>query len=86
MELVPSDMPNWVEYGQPLCREVDPDLFFPVKSDDQTHLRMIRNICNSCTVKQKCFEYALNDPYILGIWGGTTYRQRERIRQQRRIA
>jgi WhiB family redox-sensing transcriptional regulator len=79
-------MPNWVEYGQPLCREVDPDLFFPIREEDPIHMRMIKDICDNCALKQKCFEYALNDPYILGIWGGTTHRQRIKIRQQRRTA
>jgi WhiB family redox-sensing transcriptional regulator len=84
MELMHSDMPNWVEYGQPLCQQVDPDLFFPIRDDDPIHLRMIKKICDSCKLKQKCFEYALNDLHIVGIWGGTTWSQREAIRRQRR--
>jgi WhiB family redox-sensing transcriptional regulator len=86
MELMHSDMPNWVEYGEPICRQVDPDLFFPIKGDDQIQIRMAKDICKSCTLKKVCLEYALTDWRIDGIWGGTTLRERQIIRRQRRIA
>lgn len=43
-------------------------------------------ICQTCPEQDPCLEYALSLPIgqDIGIWGGTTERQRERIRRNRR--
>jgi hypothetical protein len=38
-------------------------------------------ICATCPYKMQCLEYALKDPSLQGIWGGTTERTRRTIRQ-----
>lgn len=65
-----------------LCqkRHIDPDLFFvdPISPE-------IIKLCAKCPVHDDCLEYALaNHPH--GTWAGTTYRDRWRLRKQRRIA
>jgi len=56
-----------------LCREVDYELFFP---DGGGNSATARKICNRCEVTTQCLDFALRFPNMIGIWGGTTERQR----------
>ena len=76
MELIKKDF-----WEGALCAEVDPELFFPLKGkflDAQNAKR----ICNRCELKQKCLEYALKDPELKGIWGGTSEPDRFKMRNR----
>lgn len=64
------------------CRDVDPALFFP---DQGASTRKAREVCAACVVRTDCLEYALYER-LFGIWGGTSERQRQRIRHSRRSA
>lgn len=64
---------TWQE--QALCRQVDPELFFPDKGEWISSL-IARKICASCPVIQRCHAAAVrNGEY--GVWGGTTEKQRQ---------
>ncbi|MDQ3680942.1 MAG: WhiB family transcriptional regulator [Actinomycetota bacterium] len=63
------------------CRGVDPDIFYPVADEDAEPAKAI---CDQCTVRQACLEYALANRERDGIWGGATERERRRIIRQRR--
>jgi WhiB family transcriptional regulator, redox-sensing transcriptional regulator len=39
-----------------------------------------RAVCDRCTVTEECLAFALADPYAMGVWGGTTGRQRRAMR------
>lgn len=39
-----------------------------------------RAVCSACPVQDQCLIYALDENERDGIWGGTTPRQRERMR------
>ncbi|GDX26434.1 hypothetical protein LBMAG12_08080 [Actinomycetes bacterium] len=69
-----------------VCRETDPDLFFPVGTTGQALLQIDRakQVCNECTVQVSCLEFALETNQDSGIWGGTSEEERRDIR--RRIA
>lgn len=74
---------NWPLFG--LCRQTDPDMFFPEKDGDFMggSYRDAQKVCNSpCPVRDRCLEYALEHDERYGIWGGLTYNQR-RARQGR---
>jgi WhiB family redox-sensing transcriptional regulator len=60
-------------------------LFFVVHNtaQDKADRAQARAICASCPVKQECFDYAVSDWRIQGIWGGTTDDQRAQIRKAR---
>lgn len=45
----------------------------------------VKEICSACPYKIECAEYAINNPDILGIWGGTTEKARREIRKARRL-
>lgn len=68
------------------CLDLPPELFFP---GDHAHatLAHAQEVCDSCPVQAACLEFAMTPPYeTFGVWGGTTERQRRRLRKQRRSA
>lgn len=60
------------------CRGKDTAEFFP-ESWTPPH---IREICEACPVREECLDYALRY-HEHGIWGGTTAKDRRRIRMER---
>ena len=71
-------VPDWQERG--LCRQVDPDLFYPEKGSGLSSLRQARRICDRCPVKAECRQWALDQGEVYGVWGGTSESERRRIR------
>jgi WhiB family redox-sensing transcriptional regulator len=74
--------------GSQLCAETDPELFFPEKGSPGSLVKSAKNICNLCEFKAPCLEYALQESSadIWGIWGGTTYEERKKIRRLKRVS
>ena len=66
-----------------LCAETDPELFFPPKGQLAKGFSA-KKICDRCELKQKCLEYALEDPELKGVWGGTNEHDRFKIRNRRK--
>ncbi|MER8042727.1 WhiB family transcriptional regulator [Streptomyces sp. NPDC094032] len=68
---------DWREFG--LCRQVDPELWWPEKGSSTA---AARKICTACEVRTPCLDWALEtgEP---GVWGGTTPNQRKAIRRAR---
>jgi WhiB family redox-sensing transcriptional regulator len=64
-----------------LCAEIDPELFFPKKGSIRESM-VAKKMCRRCPIIEKCLEYALKDPEIKGIWGGTSEQQRYKIRNR----
>jgi WhiB family redox-sensing transcriptional regulator len=42
-----------------------------------------KKVCAECPVEEQCLEWALQNDEQHGIWGGTTPKQRMRIRKKR---
>lgn len=72
---------SWREHaacaGRTDIEWVPTSLSMPLRSGN---LRAAREVCASCPVRGLCLDEALRDG-LVGIWGGTTYRQRERLRR-----
>lgn len=67
---------RWQERA--LCREVvRPDVFFP----ETTPEPIAKRLCGECPVRAECLAYAL-DHGAVGIWGGTSTKERRRMRRQ----
>ena len=73
-------MMEWVERAA--CRGADPELFFAYKGN-YPDIEGALGYCERCEVIEKCLATALHDPFIEGIWGGTTWDQRKLFRRQR---
>ena len=75
------------EYGwrqHAICRDTDPDLFFPIGTTGQALVQIdrAREVCNQCPVKVDCLEFALETNQDSGIWGGASEEERRMIRRQ----
>lgn len=54
--------------------------FFPERGASNSE---IKAICAGCPVREECLEHALTAPEKFGIWGGTSERERGKIRKRR---
>jgi WhiB family redox-sensing transcriptional regulator len=63
-----------------LCAETDPEAFFPEKGGST---REAKKVCRGCEVRAECLEFALenDDAGRFGIWGGTSERERRRLKR-----
>lgn len=68
--------------GSSLCTSVDPEIFYPEKRSSAQAQRA-KKICSRCEVRTACLEYALATGERYGIWGGTSERERRRLRGER---
>ena len=66
---------EWMQTGA--CREEDPDLFFPERGGD---FAAPKEVCARCDVKDECLTYAMDNHIQFGIWGGTSERERRKLR------
>jgi WhiB family transcriptional regulator, redox-sensing transcriptional regulator len=60
------------------CVEVDPEIFFPDRGGSS---KAARAVCRDCSVQTECLKYALANREQFGIWGGTSERERRRLRR-----
>ncbi len=61
-----------------LCAQTDPEAFFPEKGGST---REAKRVCQECTVRTECLEYALGNDERFGIWGGLSERERRKLRR-----
>lgn len=75
-ELLSEHRPGWMRDAA--CAEHDPAIFFPTRG---MSLEPARRICADCLVRVECLNYALSvGRDCPGVWGGTSDRDRRRIR------
>jgi WhiB family transcriptional regulator, redox-sensing transcriptional regulator len=74
--------------GAASCKDVDPDLFFPVGVTGPAieHIASAKAVCAGCPVKEPCLEFALVTNQEYGIWGGASEEERRAMRRARRAA
>ncbi len=75
------------DYGwrtRSICRDTDPDLFFPVGTTGQALVQIERakEVCAECPVHDECLQYALDTNQDSGIWGGLSEEERRNIRRR----
>jgi WhiB family redox-sensing transcriptional regulator len=76
---------DWRDYAA--CRDVDPDMFFPLGTVGASlpQIERAKRVCRVCPVSGPCLRWAL-DHGDDGVWGGTTEEERRRRRQPRTLA
>jgi|TARA_B110001454_G_C12709424_1_gene430069 hypothetical protein len=60
-----------------LCKDLETDIFYPQRGESTV---IIKTICRACPVVKPCLEYAMRNMEKFGIWGGTSERERRRMR------
>jgi WhiB family redox-sensing transcriptional regulator len=68
-----------------LCRDTDPDLFFPVGTTGLALVQIehAKRVCAQCAVAAECLDFALTTNQDSGIWGGQSEEERRAIRRRR---
>lgn len=69
--------PAWMRRAA--CRGQGTDSYFPHLGYDS---RAAKAVCESCPVLPACMRYALDDPDLVGVWGGCTETERREIRKR----
>lgn len=72
---------DWIDDAA--CRDTPTSVFYPERGEE---LDAARAVCADCPVKADCLDHAVALNEKFGVWGGTSERQRRRIRSTRRSA
>ena len=67
---------SWQDQAR--CRGVDPAIFFPERGEAAV-LQAAKRLCSECNVIDECRAYALEAREPMGIWGGMSAREREKV-------
>lgn len=75
---------DWRRYA--LCRQIDPELFFPTGSAAQvkTQREQAKMICGRCPVREACLRWALDSRQDIGVWGGLSEEERRGLHKRMR--
>jgi WhiB family redox-sensing transcriptional regulator len=61
------------------CRGADPAVFFPVQG---APVAPAKAICAACPELEACRRWALGEPMLAGVWGGTSEHERRTLRRR----
>jgi WhiB family redox-sensing transcriptional regulator len=73
--------PEW--HAKAACRGMAG--FLPQRGEWR-QMRAAVAVCAGCPVRDRCLSEALDDPRLVGVWGGTTGRDRRAMRAERQPA
>ena len=71
---LPSD---WAKEAN--CRGLDPNLFHAARGESTKEALAV---CAGCIVVEQCLHFAISNSIKVGVWGGTTERQRRAMRRE----
>lgn len=79
-------MTDWRHYA--VCRDVDPELFFPVGTSGPALVQTAeaKAVCARCPVVSECLTWALAAGQDAGVWGGLSEDERRALRRGTRRA
>ena len=69
------DIKDWSDKA--MCKDLDTQVFFPKRGEATAPIKVI---CSVCPVVKPCLEYAMKSGEKFGVWGGTSERERRRMR------
>jgi len=75
-------MPSLEWRDRAACADTPKHLFFPAPGES---LKPAKAICATCPVRAECLDYALSQPEMRGVWGGTSERQRRGMNPSGRV-
>ena len=67
-----------------VCREEDPELFFPIGNTGPALLQIeeAKAVCRRCPVIEQCLQWALEAGQHDGVWGGLSEDERRAMRRR----
>jgi WhiB family transcriptional regulator, redox-sensing transcriptional regulator len=67
-----------------LCRDVDPELFFPIGNTGPALLQIdeAKQVCQRCAVMDACLAWALESGQDSGVWGGLSEDERRALKRR----
>lgn len=77
-DIINEDDGAFAWQNEALCAQTDPEAFFPEKGGST---REAKKVCQECTVRTECLEYALAHDERFGIWGGLSERERRKLKK-----
>lgn len=69
--------------GTQLCLDIGADAFV-IPGDQHEENAALKRVCGPCPFLEPCREFAVSYD-VMGVWGGTTYAERRRIREKLKI-
>jgi WhiB family redox-sensing transcriptional regulator len=75
-------MSDWRHYA--LCRDEDPELFFPIGTSGPALLQVeqAKAVCQRCSVTSECLQWALDSGQDAGVWGGMSEDERRLMKRR----
>ena len=66
------------------CREVDPELFFPIGNTGPALLQIdeAKQVCRRCSVLDECLRWAIDSGQDAGVWGGMSEDERRALKRR----
>lgn len=74
-----ASIEQWQEKAA--CRTIPVELFFPPLEQEADEAKAV---CDGCSVKDPCLEFALAAGERFGVWGGLTPQERRSLVAKRR--
>ncbi|WP_240496438.1 WhiB family transcriptional regulator [Streptomyces torulosus] len=67
-----------------VCREEDPELFFPIGNTGPALLQIeeAKAVCRRCPVIERCLQWALESGEESGVWGGLSEDERRAMKRR----
>src|SRR6202007_1596399 len=81
-----SGLMDWRHHAA--CRDVDPELFFPIGNTGPALLQIdeAKQVCRRCKVMEPCLQWALESGQDAGVWGGLSEDERRAVKRRSRVA
>ena len=67
-----------------LCRDEDPELFFPIGTTGPAALQVeeAKTVCRRCPSVTDCLQWALETGQDAGVWGGMSEDERRTLKRR----
>lgn len=76
LDLLAVESPDWYEHAE--CRGAPAAVFYPTQGESTAPAKAV---CARCPVSVECLAWALDHGEKFGVWGGTSERERRRMRK-----
>lgn len=84
MRIVELELPMGEWQNDAQCRDIVPEELERFFGSDIEQRAVTQEYCADCPVKDECLEYAIANSERMGVWGGTTVKQRNKLIQRYR--